>query len=124
MNTFQKISLLMLGLALTACVKPNNSSLDSRVFASKPDNYPVEIVEKKNTNRAYKVVGTINAPVGRDQSAFKAIERLKMMARNMGGDALLDLREESVSGSAELFTGGVRYRSRSVFLSTKVIVWQ
>ena len=90
----------------------------------RPDNYPVEIVEEKNTNRAYKVIGTISAPVERDQNAFKAIERLKMMARNMGGDALLDLHEESVSGSAELFTGSVRYRSRSVFLSAKVIVWQ
>jgi len=98
--------------------------MDSTAYASKPDKYLVEIVKKKDTDRAYKAIGTISAPVEGDQSATEAVEKLKTMARNMGGDALLDLQEESVSGSAELAFGSVTYRSRRVFLSAKVIVWE
>ncbi|MBT8366670.1 MAG: hypothetical protein KJP23_18420 [Deltaproteobacteria bacterium] len=119
-----KIPVLILGVILTACFNQGNTPTDSTVYESKPENYPIEIVKKKDTNRPYNVIATISTAVAVDQSTTEAIEKLKMSARKMGGDALLDLHEQSVSGSAEFGIGSVRYRSRKVYLSAQVIVWQ
>lgn len=110
-------------MVLTACVKVNGTSRYSTEYTPKPNNYPIAVFEENNINRAYKVIGAVSAPVESDQIAGEAINRLKIKARNLGGDALLGLRKERVSGSVELAIGGVRYRSQKLFWSAKVIVW-
>ena len=123
MNPSQIILNLTIGLILTACLKVNGTSSYCVEYTPKAENYPIEIFEEKDINRAYKVIGVVNAAVDINQIAMKAIDILKIKARKMGGDALIGLRKESVSGSVELAIGGIRYRSRKLFWSAKVIVW-
>ncbi len=123
MNIFQIILILAIGLILAACLKVNGVSRHSIEYSPKPNNYPIAIFEEKNITLSYKVIGVVSAPAEEDQIYREAIDKLKIKARNMGGDALLGLRKESVSGLVELGIGGVRYRSRKIFWSAKVIVW-
>ena len=123
MNTSQIIPALIFGLILAACVQSNDSAIVSARYESKPDNYPIEIFEVKKIYREHKIIGKIRTPLGRTQSATEAIEKLKQMAREIGGDGLVDLHEESVSGTVELGVGAARYRSRKIYLTARVIVW-
>ena len=123
MNSFQVIPALIFGLILAACVQSNDAVIGSAKYESKPDNYPIEIFEVKKIDRKFKIIGTIRTPLERNQAATEAIEKLKQMARKIGGDAVVDLHEESVSGTVELGVGAARYRSRKIYLTAKVIVW-
>ena len=55
---------------------------------------------KKDIKRDYIVIGNVNEPVKDGQDADDAIERLKVKARKLGGDALFNLRKESVMNGA------------------------
>ena len=123
MNIYRVIPALIFGLILTACVQSNDSAMVSERYEAKPDNYPIEIFKEKKIDREYKIIGKIRTPLARDQAATEAIEKLKQMARKIGGDALVDVHEESVSGTVELGVGAARYRSRNIYLTAKVIVW-
>ena len=123
MNSSQVIPALIFGLILAACVQSDEFAIVSAKYESKPDNYPIEILEVKKIDREFKIIGRIRTPLERNQAAAEAIEKLKQMARKIGGDALVALHEESVSGTLELGVGAARYRSRKIYLTTKVIVW-
>ena len=123
MNSFQLIPALIFGLILAACVQSNDAVIVYAKYESKPDNYPIEIFEVKKIDWEYKIIGKIRTPLERNQAVPEAIEKLKRIARKIGGDALVDLHEESVSGTVELGVGAARYRSRKIYLTAKVIVW-
>ena len=123
MNTSQIITALIFGLILAACVRSNDSAIVPARYESKPDNYPIEILEVKKIDREYKIIGKIHTTLEANQAVAEAIERLKQMARKIGGDALVDLHKESVSGTVELGVGASRYRNRKIYLTAKVIVW-
>ena len=114
----------MLGLFIAGCMLADGKLMDSEKHASKPNNHTIEIFDKKDIKRDYIVIGNVNEPVKDGQDADEAIERLKVKARKLGGDALFNLRKESVSGTAEFGIGSVRYRSIKTFLTAKVIVWK
>ena len=108
---------------MAACTKSNDSVIVSANYESKPNNYPIEIYEEKKIDQEYKIIGKIRTPLERNQALPEAIEKLKRMARKIGGDALVDLHEESVSGTVELGVGATKFRSRKIYLTASVIVW-
>lgn len=92
----------------------------------KPDNYLIEILDVLNITRPYKVIGIVEANVGKKHNVADTIEHLKKEARRMGGDALIHLQIQRVTGAGVVISIGKTspYGSLREIWSAKVIVWQ
>jgi hypothetical protein len=91
----------------------------------RPEGASVEILEPQEVNRAYRVIGEVEAKANRGTDIVKVMERLKRAARRMGGEALVDLQYQSkgtgipVTRDGSTYVGYVRD-----FWRGKVIVWE
>lgn len=111
-------ALLLLGImaapSALSCVVTRTVPYETQARAPAPEDRPLEIVDSASTTRPYKVVGVVQANVGKFHSTKSTIEHLKEQARRLGADALMDL--EGPGG------GRVSPHIREVW-SAKAIVW-
>ncbi len=81
------ILLLASGCARTEVVKYDSIGRDS-----KPDTFDIEILESASIQKPYKVIGLIRLEKKRWRSVESIIGLMKKKCRNMGCDALMDLK--------------------------------
>lgn len=96
---------------------PLEIPLEPKTSISKPPDHPIEILDSKDIYRPYKTIGRVEEEQGGFSSKEEVIEKLKSKARNMGGDALINLKQRPVSFYA-------RGSAFSQFWSAEVIVWE
>jgi len=99
---------VLLYLMSQGCAYTDSVQFDSIVREPKPDDFPIEILDKDDIERAYKVIGYVNSSGGEFNVDSYAINNLKKNARKMGGDALIDLK----------------FLSENYIYEAKVIVWE
>lgn len=103
--------IILLTLISTACAwQPSNidfTPLSDKVYNSKGPNADIKIFRSKIPTRPFEELGIVIANSGgvitflgaTGNSYQKAINLLKEEARRKGGDAVIDLREGTASGS-------------------------
>jgi hypothetical protein len=104
-----------LALSLSACsliaAAPyaRSTSLTPTVFPPRPSNHPIQFFVSTRPRCAFREIATIRASASRFwQSRDDVLEALRAKAREVGGDAVVDFREESVvTGASENQSGGV-----------------
>jgi len=120
------ILILLIIMLITDCLRSSGIRYETIVRQPKPSNHPIEIVDSKNIDRTYKIIGVVQAEKG-IHSLEIIIERLKIEARKMGGDALIDLHKElSSRGGAVIPAGGRLFfaQNQREIWTAKVIVWE
>lgn len=98
-------------LILSGCASTSRVQFDNIERQPKPDDYPMEILDKADINRSYKVIGYVHSSRGYFNVDAHAIENLKKNARKLGGDALIDLEFLPRVDAGDLY-------------QAKVIIWE
>jgi len=121
----QKFAALLILVIISGCVRTRSIRYETIVRPPKPLDYPIEILDRANINRPYKVIGVVQANAGKFHSVEDTIEHLKAEARKMGGDALIDLQHGPSKGGVIAPAGNMYYYGnvREIW-SAKVIVWE
>lgn len=123
-NARTQIVVSILILLVGSCVRTRVVNLESSLRDPKPDNFPIDIYDSVSLSRGYKVIGTVMANAGKLHSTHNTINILKAKARNMGGDALLDLGISTSDGRLiqKLGSGYAASGLRENW-AAKVIIW-
>jgi hypothetical protein len=103
------IGLLVVG-CLTSCIMVRAVSYDHSGLKARSQNTEVVILDSANSNRAFRVIGIVEANAGRKHDPQDTIEHLKEKARELGGDGILDINNRAINAARELW-------------SAKVIAW-
>ena len=93
--------------------------------APKPPGFLIEIYDSRDLNtNDFKIIGRVEANAGKLHSVNNTIENLKEKARQMGGDALINLTNNPHEGRMITRTnyGYVSSSPREVWVA-EVIVW-
>lgn len=118
------LALLIAAVVISGCVTVRSIPYDTTARQPKPNDFPIPILESNSTNRPYIVIGVVQANAGKLHDPRDTLEQLRQAAREMGGDALMDLQQGS-SGSTvvePMGNGFVAANPREIW-SAKVIVW-
>lgn len=86
---------------------------------SKPNDYPIEILNSENIDADYKIIGEISIVANLFTSSTKMRTELLNEAREMGGDAIIDFKSNF---SSEKDEHGHNQVNATIWTS-KVIVW-
>lgn len=86
---------------------------------SKPNDYPIEILNSENIDADYKIIGEISIVANLFTSSTKMRTELLNEARGMGGDAIIDFKSNF---SSEKDKNGNNQVNATIWTS-KVIVW-
>lgn len=86
---------------------------------SKPNDYPIEILNSENIDADYKIIGEISIVANLFTSSSKMRTELLNEARKMGGDAIIDFKSNF---SSEKDKHGHDQVNATIWTS-KVIVW-
>jgi hypothetical protein len=117
---------LVLLLGSLGCVNMRAIPYETVSREPKPKDYSMEIVESGNSKRPFKVIGMVQANAGRLHRVSDTLERLRVEARKMGGDALMDLQQGPAQTGAATSGPFASYRLddnvREIW-TAKVIVW-
>jgi hypothetical protein len=118
------ISLLSVIFLLTGCVSVRSIRYEAATREPRPD-CPVEILDAKDVNKPYKVIGQVEAAADERINLAKVMDKFRDAARKMGGEALIDLQHQSVGTGVPISQDGSLYFGyvRDLW-SAKVIVWQ
>jgi len=109
---------------ISGCARVQSVRYETIQRPSKPVAYPIEIFDAKDIKRPYKVIGLVRVEVRKRHDIEDTIEHLKIEARKMGGDALVDLKQQPI-GAGIPYQGGTVYSGHVRDLWTaKVIVWE
>lgn len=115
------ICLLPMGCAM---VNVRCISYESTPRTPKPQDYVIEIVDLKDIDNPYKVIGEVDANAGKKHDTNDVLEKLKKAAKKMGGDALIELQSQPIGGGVP-YQGGMIYSGHIRDLwKAKVIVWE
>ncbi len=111
-------------LILTGCVSVRSVRYESAARPPRPD-CPVEILDAKDINKPYKVIGQADAAADERISLSRVMNKLRDAARKMGGEALIDLQHQAVGTGVPISQDGSLYFGyvRDLW-SAKVIVWE
>jgi hypothetical protein len=117
------ITFLSLILLLAGCVSVRSIRYESAAREPRPD-CPIEILDAKNINKPYRVIGQVEAAADERINLAKIMNKLRDAARKMGGEALTDLQHQSVGTGVPVSQDGSLYLGyvRDLW-SAKVIVW-
>lgn len=99
-------------MALSGCVSSRSVRYELTERTSKLENYPIEIFESKDIHRPYKVIGLVQVGAGKRHNIEDTIEHLRIKAREMGADALVELQHAPI-GSGVPSQGGTIYSGHS-----------
>ena len=113
----------LLALILTSCVHSKSINYSSEQLPRKEETYPMEILDPQNIERAYRVIGTVEANAGARFNVQDPMEELRREARRMGADALLAPTQTPIGmGFATGNSGSYSGHVRDLFVC-KAIVW-
>lgn len=119
------VLLCILTVILSGCVSVKSIPYETTARQPKPDNYLIDIYDSKDVNRPYKVIGIVQADAGKRHSVADTLEKLRSQARQMGGDALVDLTNQPIGIGVPTSKGGTIYSGHVRELwQAKVIVWK
>jgi hypothetical protein len=87
------LRLLLLLALVPACstAASNSYCYETAPRSAKPAASPVEIWESAKVRRPYKVIGFVKTEAGKSSDTREIVAQLQAAARQLGGDALLDL---------------------------------
>lgn len=114
---------LMLIAFLSGCARTQEVPYNKTARPAKAAAYHVPIYDSGSIHRPYKVIGTAIASAGPYDRMLDAIDQLKDEAREMGGDALIDLFHEQQKCSGITGCGRSEFESFEYIYGAKVIVW-
>lgn len=119
-----RIALLLLVAALAAaCVSSKSIRYESEARTPKPESHPIEILESRAVTRPHRVIGMVQVNAGAKFNVSDPIEALRIQARKLGGDALIDLSQQPIgAGTVSQGTGVYSGHVRDLW-TAKVIVW-
>jgi len=111
-------------LILTGCVSVRAIRYEAAARPPQPD-CTIDILEAKDVNRPYKVIGQVEAAADERINLAKVMNKLRDAARKMGGQTLLDLQHQAVGLGVPISQDGSLYLGyvRDLW-SAKVIVWE
>jgi hypothetical protein len=118
------IAVAFSSVLLAGCVLTRSIRYDSSPRAAKGADTDIPIYDSGDLPRPARVIGVVEANAGKLHDPSDTIEQLKVQARAMGGDALVDL--SAVSSDGRLITKiGIGYVAGSVRekWTAKVVVW-
>jgi hypothetical protein len=119
----RRLKVLIIIILLSSCVRTRVIVYETTPRTPKPSDYPIEILDIANIDKPYKVIGVVKAtPKGR-RSPEAILEKLRTKAREMGGDALIDLTIGE-GDKVIIPTGNLFVVKRGETWTAKVIVWQ
>ena len=119
------LTLCIIVTMLSVCVSVKGIPYETTARQPKPVDYPIEIYESKGLNRPFKVIGIVQANAGKRHSVSATLEELRIQARKMGGDALIDLTNQPIGAGVPTSSGGIIYSGHvREFWQAKVIVWE
>ena len=109
---------------IISCVNTRTVRYETSDRPPKPVDYPLEIYDSVNLTKPSKVIGIVQANAGKLHDPAYTLEYLKVEARKIGGDALIDLAA-GPSAARALTQVGSTYVAGSVreIWTAKVIVW-
>lgn len=121
----RKVLILFIVVVISGCVSTRSIRYETFVRQPKSPNYPIEILDPMNISRPYKVIGVVQVKAGKFRSTEDVIEHLKVEARKMGGDALIDLQQCQSKDGVIVPVGNMYiYKNVREIWSAKVIVWE
>lgn len=112
--------LLIALLILTGCVSQGANILryDQTTRQAKPTDYSIEILDRENIDREYKVIAQVSDAITNVYESEQLImNNLLNAARKLGGDALIDLETETIDTSYDWIP------SKETIYKAKVIVF-
>lgn len=120
-----KLLFVICSLFLVGCVRSQAINFETSQRPERPIDHPIEIIEKDQIKRAYKVIGIVRVNVGKLADPSSAINRLREEARKMGGDALIEIGIEDGRSGVIVPLGNVStFGSTRVNYAAKVIVFE
>jgi hypothetical protein len=118
------LCIICLVLTVGGCAYSKSVRYETITRAEKPENYPIELIERKDIKREYKVIGLAQVNAGKLASTADVMEKLREQARKMGGEALTELEQQPIGGgSAYKGTGSYSGHVRDLW-SAKIVVWE
>ncbi len=114
----------LFAIGLAGCIRTNSLRMEASVRPAKSPSEPIEILEGSTLTRPYAVIGMVKARASRHRSSEDVLEVLRSRAREMGGDALVDLQWGESGGRVAIPTSGAIILTRRELYTAKVIVWK
>ena len=110
-------------ILFSGCVNVRSIPYENKLREPKPESYEIEIVDVKDIYRPYKIIGLVDANAGKRHNTQDVMQKLKNAAKQMGGDALIELQNQPIGGGLPI-QGGTMYSGHIRDLwKAKVIVW-
>ena len=114
---------LMLVVSWSSCTRTGEVDHAKIVKPADPAAYLVPIYDATAIHRPYKVIGTAIASTGQYDNILDAVDHLQDEAREVGGDALINLYQEQQKCSEIPPGGKLVFSSSEEIFSAKIIVW-
>lgn len=135
------LGMLLLLAPAPACSTPQSNTYcyETAPRTPKPTANAVEVLDSSKVRRPYRVIGFVKTEAAKTRDTAEIVARLQNEARQLGGDALLDLSHGPADGAApspvfsHLKSGGAlpqeclsyfEYGSSQEVWAARVIVWQ
>lgn len=118
------LKFIALLLLITSCTNTKSIKYDTVNRSPKDANYEMEIIDKSDIERDYKVIGEISIKASNLTSTKKMLEKIKDRAKKMGADAIIDLTTGSIGSGSFNGTTGVYSEDSKQLWKAKVIVWE
>lgn len=108
-------------LVLAGCIRAQMIRFEATSRSPKPPDYLIEVIEKDQVKKPYKVIGEIWVRTGPAQDPNSVLNKMREAAKEMGGDALMDFGIQDARtgaimpvGSAAVFVAQVRYIAKVI----------
>src|SRR5271157_4090930 len=116
--------ILISAVFLFGCATTRSILYDKSERSPNPAAYNVEIFSSAGLQRPYRIIGVAIVSTGPFHHFQDAVVHLQAGARNMGGDALIDLVQGLPKDAAMPAGGWFFFGDIGGIWSAKVIVWE
>ena len=85
-------------LLISGCASVRSVKYENITRLEKAKDYPIEIIERRDIKKEYKVIGLAQVNAGKLHDTADVMNKLREQARKMGGDALTELEQQPIGG--------------------------
>ena len=107
---------------VSGCLSTKVTSYEDEVRASRPKDALVPIVDLRNIDRPYQVIGYIEIKSSDVYTTEMIINRLRKKARKLCGEALSDVIQEPIEEKFPQFFDWLNFYGNS--WSAEVLIWE